>query len=814
MGVIIMKFKWMMLAVFLVCLFAISAVGAADNATNDTGLAENTANETIIENQIIDDSDSDMKSAGNSLEISDFPDDELKGEEVNLTVEHKKIMTKDDRLDVSLSELDGIISILVDGKEVYHDDDFWFGSFSLEDLYLEGDYGNHTLEVKYLGNRYNPTSYNSTFYYSYVDLYADSDGYINIDSEEEMSAKLYLDGDLIYDGKIDEYTTVSSKKLYLGYIPNYTIVTSGKGKYKSITLTGALDYRVSPEIDVPSIVGKGDNRYIEVTMPPDANGNLKVYLNDIDVNASFENGKSIIPLNGLDIGEYDVHITYDSDIKYGSYDYDYYNMKVTYNPHFKITLPTVAYLTDSTITFTGSKDVEGKISIYVDWSDKIFKGDYKNGIAKIKIFDEHSGPKTYSYKFEGMYNGEKFEYDGQFNVTLILCDVLLPKTVYSELPFEATFTGPQSMNGYLDCSYGSGGNVKKGKATLTIDGLKAGVKTIDYYFTDSNGNNFYRSSFNVDVIKLPINVSLPKTVYAGHSFKATFIGPQSMNGAIISSYFKDDYVNVRKGKATMTVNGLKAGVKTIDYYFTDSKGHTVYLSFKVNVIKPPIIKANDFKKMYSSKKVYQIRIKDGNGKYVGAGKKVKFVFYPSIIYDFDLVNRKPITKISKTDKNGYVKADFNLKPGEYKVKIKYKTETVTKKYIVNCIIKVNEIINPNLKKTGKASVTAKKFVFGATLKKVDGKYLAGKKVKMTFYRQYYNGKLNHHYYGKLSKMKTVTLKTNKKGIAKIIYKNLPFKVTKNQLEGETILVALTYLKETRWVNLQVYSLSPKRYYFS
>ena len=725
-----MKFKWMMLAVFLVCLFAISAVGAADNATNDTGLAEKTVDEAVIDNGIIDDSDSDMKSAGDSLEISDFPDDELKGADVNLTVEHKKVMTKYDRLDVSLSEWHGIISILVDGKEVYHDDYFWFKSFSLEDLYLEGDYGNHTLEVKYLGNQYNPTSYNSTFYYSYVDLYADSDGYINIDSEEEMSAKLYLDGDLIYDGKIDEYTTVSSKKLYLGYIPNYTIVTSGKGKYKSITLTGALDYRVSPEIDVPSTVGKGDDKYIKVTLPPDANGNLKVYLNDIDVNASFENGKSVISLNGLDIGDYNVRIVYDSDIKYGSYDGDYYHVKVTYNPHFKITIPSVAYLTDSTVTFTGSKDVEGKISIYVDWSDKIFKGDYKNGIAKIKIFDEHSGPKTYSYKFEGTYNGEKFEYNGEFKVTLTL-----------------------------------------------------------------------------------LTVSLPKTVYAGHSFKATFIGPQSMNGFLDTSY--GEYgTDVRDGKATLTIKSLKAGVKTIKYDFTDSKGNIFYSSFKVNVIKPPVIKANDFKKMYSSKKVYQIRIKDGNGKYVGAGKKVKFVFYPSIIYDFDLVNRKPITKISKTDKNGYVKADFNLKPGEYKVKIKYKTETVTKKYIVNCIIKVNEIINPNLKKTGKASVTAKKFVFGATLKKVDGKYLAGKKVKMTFYRQYYKGKLNHHYYGKLSKMKTVTLKTNKKGIAKIIYKNLPFKVTKNQLEGETILVALTYLKETRWVNLQVYSLSPKIYYFS
>ena len=53
-----MKFKWMMLAAFLVCLFAISAVGAADNATDDTALAENTADGAAIDNQIIDDCDS------------------------------------------------------------------------------------------------------------------------------------------------------------------------------------------------------------------------------------------------------------------------------------------------------------------------------------------------------------------------------------------------------------------------------------------------------------------------------------------------------------------------------------------------------------------------------------------------------------------------------------------------------------------------------------------------------------------------------------------------------------------------------------
>ena len=706
-----MKFKWMMLAVFLVCLFAISAVGAADNATNDTGLAEKTANEAIIENQIIDDSDSDMKSAGDSLEISDFPDDELKGEDVNLTVEHKKIMTKDDRLDVSLSELDGIISILVDGKEVYHDDDFWFGSFSLEDLYLEGDYGNHTLEVKYLGNRYNPTSYNSTFFYTYVDLYADSDGYINIDSEEEMSAKLYLDGDLIYDGKIDEYTTVSSKKLYLGYIPNYTIVTSGKGKYKSITLTGALDYRVSPEIDVPSTVSKGDDKYIKVTLPPDANGNLKVYLNDIDVNASFENGKSVIPLNGLDIGDYDVHIIYDSDGKYESYDYDYYHVKVTYNPDFKITLPTVAYLTESTITFTGSKDVEGKISINTGMIDRTFKGDYKNGIAKIKIFDEESGPKTYQYKFEGMYNGEKFEYNGEFKVTLTL-------------------------------------------------------------FT----------------------VSLPKTVYEGHSFKATFTGSQSMNGQIDSEYFKDSFVDVRKGQATVTINGLKAGVKTIKYDFTDSKGNIFYSSFKVNVIKPPVIKANDFKTLYTSKKAYQVRILYNQSKSIGAGKTVTFYFYKN--------GKIKATKTSKTDSRGYAKVNFNVVAGEYKVKTKYGPTAVTKKYIVKPIITINKIGKGNSRGMPKP-VTAKKFVFGATLKKVDGKYLKGKKVKITFYRWDDNDNR--------IKVKTLTKKINSKGVVKVTYKKFPFKIKYGGWYDGWFAVVFSYLKEKGEATLYVKSASPIKY---
>lgn len=708
MGVKIMKFKWMMLAAFLVCLFAISAVGAADNATDDTALAENTADGVAIDNQIIDDCDSDMNSSGDSLGISDS-DDELKGENVNLTVEHEKVMTKDDRFHIGLSDMSGRISILVDGREVYGDNHFWFYAFYADELLSGIDYGNHTLEVKYLGNQYNPTSYKSTFYYSYVDLHADSEGHIIIESEEEMSAKLYLDGDLIYDGKIDGYTAVSSKNLYRGYVPNYTLITSGKGKYNAVTLTGALDYWVYPEIDVPSMMGEGDDKYIRFTLPPDACGNLKVYINDIDVNASFENGKSVIPLNALDIGDYKVRIVYDSDSKYESYDGDYYNVKVTYNPNLKITVPSVAYLTDSTVTFTGSKDVEGKISIYVDRIDKTFKGDYKNGIAKIKIFDEESGHKTYQYKFEGKYNGEKFEYNGEFNVTLTLLTVSLPKTVYEGQSFKVTFTGPQSMNGVLEASY-------------------------------------------------------------------------AVNGGVI----------VKKGKATLTFSGLKAGVKKISYYFREFSS-----SFKVNVIKPPVIKANDFKTLYTSKKAYTVRILNNQSKSVGAGKTVTFYLYKA--------GKVKETKTSKTDSKGYAKVNFNVAPGSYKVKTKYGATAVTKKYVVKPITTTKNVQKYKRYNGLSQLVTAKNFVFQASLKKVDGKYLKGKNVQITFYRQ--NKK------GNLFKAYSTTKKTDSKGVVKFIYKRLPFKISSSELEGLLIGVKISYLKENNWGTLNVGSQSPPKYYF-
>ena len=310
-----------MATLLLLAVLTMGAVSAEDNITAETMAVD----EKTIENSF---------------------DDELKGEDVNLVVTHKDVMTKDDVFGISSLDYDGRISVLVDGKEVYYDDSFYFGLIYMDELPAMG-YGNHSLEVKYLGNSdsnlYNPTSYKSSFIFSYVEVIAYSDG-LEIRSEVEMGAKLYLDGDLIYQGNLDEYEKIYSEKLFSGYIPNYTLITSGKGKYAAITLTGPLYYDVYPEIQVPETMGKGEDKYIKFELPRDANGNLTVYLNGIELNASFENSKLSIPLNELEIGDYDVHIVYDSDSKYESYDRDYYHIKVTRNPNFNITLPSVCYL--------------------------------------------------------------------------------------------------------------------------------------------------------------------------------------------------------------------------------------------------------------------------------------------------------------------------------------------------------------------------------------------------------------------------------------------------------------------------------------
>lgn len=400
---------------------------------------------------------------------------------------------------------------------------------------------------------------------------------------------------------------------------------------------------VSPEVEGPDMMVEGEDKNIEVEWPDDADGDLSFYLNDIKMSSTFKNGKHVIPLINLGIGDYKFHVIYNSsDEKYESYEsfeiYDYHNLeykvKIIANPNFKFTGNLVKDK-ESQLTVTGTTGLTGRMELYMD------------------------DTKDYMY--------DSSEY-------------------------------------------------KNGKATFTFYPKKEGLVKFHYSYHDDGG-------------RLEGNVEL-----------------------------------------------------------------------NVNLFEKPVITASNFQKNYLSKKKYQIRIKGTDGKYVGAGKTVTFIFYKSN-WDNSYTGKKMATKTVKTDKNGYVKANFNLKPGYYKVKIKYGGATVTKRYTVKSIIKTKKVF----------AKKSKKIVLPLYLKKVDGKYLKGKKIKVTFLKTCINKKGKEYE----KAMKTYVVKTNRKGVATLKFKKSPFKISADEMRhGQGFTVKITYLKDVTYRLYTQYSKSPFKYYWN
>lgn len=134
---------------------------------------------------------------------------------------------------------------------------------------------------------------------------------------------------------------------------------------------------------------------------------------------------------------------------------------------------------------------------------------------------------------------------------------------------------------------------------------------------------------------------------------------------------------------------------------------------------------------FTSNDKYQVCVIGDDGKAVGAGEVVKMT-----------IGSK--TRMIKTDKNGWAKLAIDLKAGRYTVKVAYKNLKVSNKIIVKQILTAKNI----------SKKKAKKIKFSAKLVNSKGKVAKGKKITFKI------------------KGKTYKVKTNKKGIATLVLKNL------------------------------------------
>ncbi|MBR4447439.1 hypothetical protein [Methanobrevibacter sp.] len=139
-------------------------------------------------------------------------------------------------------------------------------------------------------------------------------------------------------------------------------------------------------------------------------------------------------------------------------------------------------------------------------------------------------------------------------------------------------------------------------------------------------------------------------------------------------------------------------------------------------------------------------------------------FYEYAKYEFRIKGKKIAT--GKTNKNGVAKFKITLKPGKYKVEVRFPKLSVRSSFYIT-VKHVVSLKSVNVKKSAKLKLTA-------TLKQ-GKKALKHKKVTFRF-----NGK---KYYAK----------TNKKGVAKVTIPKYDFK---NLKVGKKVTYKATYLKDT------------------
>ena len=534
---------------------------------------------------------------------------------------------------------------------------------------------------------------------------------------------------------------------------------SGDDKYTNASKAATLNvpkWESAIEANV-SDIKVGEDAVFEIEVTPGATGSVSIIINGKKYNGTLNNGKVQISVPGLSNDTYDALVRYEGDNNYLPS-----NITKTLNV-FKVDIEGDWFTVDQSIVITLPSDATGKVTVNVNNNDII--EDVIAGKATITPdLTPGTYPITVKYSGDGKYNG----IEGTSQMTVPKYDTPISASVNAVIVGETlkfTITVPNGATGNVSVvikgvSYN--GTINQGKAVVSVDGLPVGNYTAQINYPGDN--NYSANSTQLDVKiaeKLSPNPDqafvIPDTGSANPTFS---IDLENATGNLTVYVDGKEYETVPlvDGKASINVTGLSSGSHTVTVsYSGDGRYSPISKEVTVNVPAPhvPVIKlaGSDVTMLYTSGSSYKVRLtSDGVAL---SGKTVVFT-----------INGKTVK--ATTDKNGYasVKIDLPPKSAKYTVTATYNGVKTSNKVKVNGIVTAKNAKVKKSKKVNKIKVT---------LKKVNGKYLKGKKLTLKI-----NGK-------------KITAKTNKKGVA-------TFKVKKNVVKklkaGKKYKYTVTYLKET------------------
>ena len=587
--------------------------------------------------------------------------------------------------------------------------------------------------------------------------FADGNVTILLDDGTQATVKL-VDGEGNYTITKDHMTAGNhSITVFLSGNPEYVDVT----EIYNFTVEKAENYTFEVNLTVDEI-NYGENTTINVTLPEDANGMIIVSVDDeIVTYEHVVNGTAsvTIPADEFTAGDFnEIEVTY-SDDKYGE------TTKAT--DIFVNKLPSDLTATADDIELGQNATVVIKLPTYTD------------GDVYVELLGEVYYPVEWKVIFENLTEGTYTVYvyleddsifeDNMTSVTFNVTKVVIPpedafnfttpenstsEVISVELPDDATgfllldINGTQTHVPLVD-----------GKANVTVPLLPEGTYNATITYT---GDEKYSPISTTKELNVTSNVpdnalSIPDSAKSDAPTAYSISLPEDATGYLEVDVDGTKYAApLNKGSASVTIPALSAGNHNVTVTYTgDGKYSPVVKSTSLNVTAPvfKITNNKNVAAVYSAKATYKVLV-TRDGKAVGAGETVTFKY-----------NGKTYTV--KTDAKGYAtfKPTTKVKVKKYTVTATYKGVTVKNTVTIKHVLKVKNAKIKKSKKVNKIKVKTKK---------VNGKYLKGKKLTLKI------------------KGKKVKAKTNKKGVATFKLKK---KVTKKLKAGKKYKFTVTYGKD-------------------
>ena len=624
----------------------------------------------------------------------------------------------------------------------------------------------HNVSALFNGENYNP-SFND----AEIEFY-DSDILFNINDiayGENLIAQITLvdsKGNLLND---DVVLTINNN--------DYKIHVNGKTSYKipvSLdvgTYVANLKYddevmkscfinisRADVSMDV-SIDEKTENITINVIFSKLINDLVNISISSKDYLINAIDGKASLFIDDLDYGTYEINVSFLNK----NYNPSYKNFTVQTNIYKTKIVPIQVSYTDNAVfcLFNLSKfdntplsseqivftldnhiidnitDNEGNVGVFLN----LINGDYKLVVS----FNGHDELGSSILNYQLKVNRTPVVIEN----TNVPSEINVYEENYANIIFSNNANGILKV--VIDEREYLNNQFTLNQWNMSLSNFSVGNHKISIDYTGIEGYT-YSKNFDIFVKKVIPKIEVNTSgLYYGKTQNIVFNLPIHATGYLfIDINGKNYYSKINDGKAILEIEGLILGKNSLTYSYDGDKNYlpiTNQMSFDVGHMFK--LTASDVSMNYCDGSYYNVKISYSNGSIVQKGQ----------------ISLRIEGKSYKINiQNGFASFKLNLNPKTYKITAEYDGVEVTNKIIVKSILKSNNI---------KVKKSAKRLVIKASLIKINGKFLKGKKITFNFNGKKYSAKTNNKGIAKLTIKKKILkkLKVNKKYSLKITYLN-------------------------------------------